>query len=139
MRRRVAWIHGDQAKAGKPIGIPLADDAMAILARQRGQNKQWVFPWKGHPIGKIKTAWRRALERAKIEGFTWHGLRHTWASWHVQNGTPLAVLKELGGWASLSMVSRYAHLAPEHLRAYAGNANPKLRHKLTPQRARKAA
>ncbi|WP_215852633.1 tyrosine-type recombinase/integrase [Acidithiobacillus ferrooxidans] len=45
---------------------------------------------------------------------TWHGLRHTWASWHVQAGTPLAVLKGLGGWASLEMVQRYAHLSPDH-------------------------
>jgi site-specific recombinase XerC len=49
-------------------------------------------------------------------------LRHTWASWHVQNGTPLHILKELGGWATYEMVQRYAHLAPEHLAKFAGNA-----------------
>jgi hypothetical protein len=54
--------------------------------------------------------------------FDWHSLRHTWASWHVQNGTPLAVLMQLGGWASYAMVLRYAHLAPSHLAAYAENA-----------------
>jgi integrase len=48
-------------------------------------------------------------------------LRHTWASWHVQNGTPLNVLQELGGWSSYEMVQRYAHLAPEHLSEYANN------------------
>jgi len=42
-------------------------------------------------------------------------LRHTWASWHVQAGTPLNVLQELGGWSDYSMVPRYAHLSPEHL------------------------
>ena len=50
-------------------------------------------------------------------------LRHTWASWHVQNGTPIHVLQELGGWADLSMVLRYAHLSGEHLREYVNNAN----------------
>ena len=46
-------------------------------------------------------------------------LRHTWASWHVQNGTPLEVLKELGGWESLEMVMRYAHLGSGHLLEHA--------------------
>ena len=40
----------------------------------------------------------------------------------MQNGTPLHILKELGGWASYEMVQRYAHLAPEHLAKFAGNS-----------------
>lgn len=38
-----------------------------------------------------------------------------WASWHVQRGTPLQVLKELGGWGTMEMVQRYAHLSADHL------------------------
>jgi hypothetical protein len=56
-----------------------------------------------------------------IEDFRWHDLRHTWASWHIQNGTPIHVLQELGGWSDIRMVQRYAHLAPEHLACYADN------------------
>ena len=41
--------------------------------------------------------------------------QHTFASWHVQQGTPLSVLQELGGWQSGAMVSRYAHLGAQHL------------------------
>lgn len=59
--------------------------------------------------------------RAGIENFRWHDLRHTWASWHVQSGTPLNVLQELGGWESVEMVQRYAHLGRSHLAAYADN------------------
>ena len=51
--------------------------------------------------------------------FRWHDLRHTWASWHVQNGTPLQELMELGSWASYEMVLRYAHLAADHLQGAA--------------------
>ena len=29
------------------------------------------------------------------------------------------MLKELGGWETLEMVNRYAHLAPEHLKSHA--------------------
>ena len=57
-----------------------------------------------------------ALKAAGLpEGFRWHDLRHTWASWHAQDGTPLHVLQELGGWASAEMVQRYAHLSTQHL------------------------
>ncbi|MGA9027680.1 MAG: hypothetical protein WB440_16625 [Steroidobacteraceae bacterium] len=43
-----------------------------------------------------------------------------WASWHVQSGTSLPELMELGGWKSYEMVLRYAHLAPEKLCSVAG-------------------
>lgn len=33
----------------------------------------------------------------------------------AQRGTPLQVLKELGGWETLEMVQRYAHLSADHL------------------------
>ena len=64
-------------------------------------------------------AWRAALARVGITDFRWHDLRHTWASWHVQAGTPIHVLQELGGWSDIRMVQKYAHLAPEHLAEYA--------------------
>jgi len=57
-------------------------------------------------------AWRNALKRADIADFRWHDLRHTWASWMIQNGTPLYDLHEMGGWKSAAMVRRYAHLWP---------------------------
>ncbi len=123
MRRGVAWIHPDQAKAEKAIGIPLNDSAISILRNQMGKHSTYVFTYKGNPVRKAGTAaWRKALNRADIDNFRWHDLRHTWASWHVQNGTPLHILKELGGWSSYDMVQRYAHLSPEHLAEFAGNS-----------------
>jgi integrase len=50
------------------------------------------------PIRYVNTkAWRNALKRAGIADFHWHDLRHTWASWLIQHGTPLYDLKEMGG------------------------------------------
>ena len=122
MQQKIAWIHADQSKNGKVIRVPLNQDAIDILIQQLGKNQTNVFTYHDKPIGKAGTKWwRKALERAEIDNFTWHGLRHTWASWHVQNGTPLNVLQELGGWSSYEMVLRYAHLAPEHLNEYASN------------------
>ena len=75
----------------------------------------------GRVLNPNNKDWRQALKRVDITNFRWHDLRHTWASWHVKNGTPLYVLKELGGWKTLPMVEKYVHLAPEHLAAYADN------------------
>ena len=98
MERRVAWIHPDQAKVEKAIGVSLNDDAVAVLEAQLGKHHTRVFTYFGKPVAKARTnAWHKALKRAGIENFRWHDLRHTWASWHVQNGTPLQVLKEFGG------------------------------------------
>jgi integrase len=146
--RRVAWVRPEDTKSNKPIGIPLSDDAVAVLREQIGKHTEWVFPYKGRgrkeggPVGKIKTAWHLALERAglgrykrwetpdgkkhkKWEGdVDWHTFRHTFASWHVMSGTPLEVLQKLGGWSDLRMVMRYAHLAPDYVAQYANNAKP---------------
>ncbi len=122
LQRRVAWIHPDQAKAGKAIGVPLNDEAVSIIRSQIGNHARYVFVYKGKTVLRANNhAWRKALNRAGIEDFRWHDLRHTWASWHVQAGTTLNVLQELGGWSDYKMVLRYAHLAPEHLARHAAN------------------
>lgn len=41
-----------------------------------------------------------------------HTLRHTFASWHVQRGTPIYTLSKLMGHSSLRMTERYSHLSP---------------------------
>lgn len=120
--RAMAWIHADEAKSGKAIAVPLNADAMEVLRHQRGQHAEYVFVFRDHPVERTTTkAWHLALRRAGIEDFRWHDLRHTWASWHVQRGTSLYELKELGGWSTLEMVQRYAHLAAEHLASAAAN------------------
>ena len=118
--RNVAWIHADQSKSRKPIAVPLNLSAVAVLDRRAGIHGTFVFTYKDEPLRQASTkAWYRTLEKLEIENFRWHDLRHTWASWHVQSGTNLQELQELGGWSSYSMVLRYAHLSADHLRAAA--------------------
>ncbi len=108
--RRIAWIHPDQAKARKAIPVPLSETAVAVLRQQLAKKRkvehvECVFVYKGAAVYQTTTeAWRKALKRAHIKDFRWHDLRHTWASWHVQRGTPLQVLKEPGGWETMEMV-----------------------------------
>lgn len=120
IERGMAWIHANQSKSRKAIAVPLNEDARRVLMAQQGQHPDYCFTYQGEPVDRTSTrAWHSALTRAGIENFRWHDLRHTWASWHVQNGTSLHELMELGGWSSFEMVLRYAHLASDHLRAAA--------------------
>ena len=120
LNRKLAWVHPDEAKARKAIPVPLNGEAVAILQKQIGKHRDYVFTFKGEPVVQPSTAaWYKALKRAGIANFRWHDLRHTWASWHVQSGTSLHVLQELGGWSSYAIVQRYAHLAADHLAPWA--------------------
>ena len=113
---RHAWIHGMQSKNRRPIAVPLNDIAIAVLQRQIDKHETRVFTYLGESLKAANTkAWGRALKRAGIKDFRWHDLRHTWATWQRQAGTPTHELQKLGGWRTGEMVERYAHLAPEHL------------------------
>jgi integrase len=123
--RKMAWIHPDQAKARKAIPVPLSSVAVAVLRKQIGKHYANVFTYNGKTVTQVNTkAWHKALKRVGIENFRWHDLRHTWASWHIQDGTPLHVLQELGGWSTPEMVQKYAHLSSEHLSQWVDRRHP---------------
>lgn len=116
LAQRHAWIPGWQSKNRRPISVPLNETALGVLERQRGKHPTRVFTFRGKPVNSVNTkAWQAALERAGIQDFRWHDLRHTWATWQRQAGTPTHELQRLGGWRTGSMVERYAHLAPDQL------------------------
>ncbi|HBN1858599.1 TPA: site-specific integrase, partial [Escherichia coli] len=131
--KKMAWMHPDETKAGNAIGVPLNETACQILRKQQGLHKRWVFVHtrpayrsdgtKTAAVRKMRTdsnkAWKGALKRAGISNFRFHDLRHTWASWLVQSGVSLLALKEMGGWETLEMVQRYAHLSAGHLTEHA--------------------
>jgi integrase len=122
-----AWVDADQSKNRRPIAVPLNLRALEVLRRQIGKHPARVFTYAGRPLDRANThAWQRALKRAGIENFRWHDLRHTWATWHRQSGTPTHELQRLGGWRTSVMVERYAHLAPDHLAAAANRLDPLL-------------
>ncbi len=120
LRRRVLWLFSDQTKNSEDLHVSLNDNAMAVLHARRNIHREFVFTYQGSQIRRLTTrAWYRALKRANIEDFRWHDLRHTWASWLVQEGVPLYALQEMGGWKTASMVRKYAHLGPAHNLRYA--------------------
>ena len=133
MQRRVAWVNPEDSKSNRVIGVALNDTACKVLRDQIGNHHKWVFVHlkSGYrpdgtstpAVRKMRVddsvAWNAACKRAGIEDFRFHDLRHTWASWLIQSGVPLSVLQEMGGWESIEMVRRYAHLAPSHLTEHA--------------------
>ena len=65
----------------------------------------------------MKRAFATACRRAGIANFRIHDLRHTCAAWLVSNRVPLAEVRDVLGHTTVKMTERYAHLAPENLRA----------------------
>ncbi len=89
LEQRHAWIRGWESKNRHPIAVPLNDAALSVLRRQVGKHPERVFTYQGNPLNSANTrTWQRALKRAGIEDFRWHDLRHTWATWQRQAGTP---------------------------------------------------
>lgn len=126
-------------KGRKALTIPLSKWARDVLKARIGQHPDYVFTYAGKRLGSPKKGFGAAVQAAGIKPITWHGLRHTWASWQVMAGTPLKAVQELGGWSSLDMVMVYAHLAPAHLTRWADAVKaPAPRRTRGTQQARKA-
>jgi integrase len=107
-----------RSKNGETRHVPLTSKVKALLAAlPRALNgATLVFP---NGEGKRDLRWVEktvpaAVSAAKIEDFRFHDLRHTFASRLAMEGVDPLTIKDLGGWKTLSMVQRYAHLSPGH-------------------------
>ena len=69
---------------------------------------------KGEPVKEFKTAFDGALRRSGVKKFTFHDLRHTFATNLVMKRVDLTTVKELLGHKSIMMTMRYSHPTPEH-------------------------
>ncbi|HTU54736.1 MAG TPA: tyrosine-type recombinase/integrase [Acetobacteraceae bacterium] len=114
-----ARIWADQAKSGAERIVNLPPAAVAALAALRHREGRVFLTARREPYrsseeygGQLKTAWASACSRAGLSGFGPHALRHTWASWHYCVHRDLLRLKLDGGWSSVALVERYAHLLP---------------------------
>lgn len=72
---------------------------------------------EGQPYRDISTAFATAVRRVGSTDFTFHDLRHTFASRLVMAGVDLTTVKELMGHKHIAMTLRYTHLAPGHKRS----------------------
>jgi hypothetical protein len=99
--------------------VPLPRRLFAHLRRwvANGIVSEYFVEWNGRPVKSVKTAFKTALRLAKVSGrISPHTLRHTAATWLMQNGVDKW---EAAGFLGMSveMLDRvYGHHHPEHLR-----------------------
>ena len=121
-------------KSSKNRHAYMSQEVKAVLEDKfHGQHPgELVLPAKtGGQRGQVSKAFDNVVKELGFnEGITdprqkvvFHTLRHTFASWLVQQGTPLYTVSELMGHSSLAMTQRYAHLAPDGTRISAMRIN----------------
>ncbi|WP_149088410.1 site-specific integrase [Pseudomonas prosekii] len=106
---------GATTKTSDTRHIPMNKETVRVLEdwKKLAGKSRYVFPsQEGGRLEDVKSAWLKLLERANIEGFRWHDMRHDFASRLVMAGVPLNTVRDLLGHADIKMTLRYAHLAP---------------------------
>ena len=67
-----------------------------------------------HTVNSVSRQFRIAARKIGLENFTFHNLRDTYASWLVQSGVSLVVVRDLLGHEDIKTTLIYAHLAPNN-------------------------
>lgn len=126
-----SWVRGDWleipaelTKTRKPYAIPLNRTAQGVIESRRQnpvRHVQWVFTNAGRPWNRVVLcrAIKGVVMTAGIPEFTFHGFRHTFASWLAQKGVSHAIRARLGCWSTGSMADHYSHFDLGSLRPYA--------------------
>jgi len=113
--RRVLTI--PRSKNGETRHVPINSAALAALT-ELGKRSNGTGPVvrnpQGEPLAGPRYWFEPAIGRAKIRTFSWHCLRHTFASRLVMAGVDLRTVQELLGHKCIAMTVRYSHLSPTH-------------------------
>ena len=114
-------VRASTAKAGKTRHVPMNPEVIETLKawkKDGASDKDFVFVTpQGQPIIDPKKAFNALVQTARISNFTWHDLRHDFASKLAMRGVDLLTIKELLGHSSVQMTEVYAHLQPDRHQA----------------------
>lgn len=128
------------AKGGSRIGHMTEYVREMFQGMGAGGPNELVFEnQNGEQIRQISNSFDRAVNDIGLnENVTdarqkvlFHTLRHTYASWLVQQGEPLYTVQKLMGHSTLAMTERYSHLAPDTLKTAVRNFEKNLNGKRT--------
>lgn len=107
-----------ESKTGKSRHIDLNEEALAafqiLYIRTKGKDPIFAAERGAASLQGARHWFDDALAEAKVEKFTWHALRHTFASRLVMAGVDLRTVADLMGHAKIQMTMRYAHLTKAH-------------------------
>ena len=113
-------------KSGKTRAAYMTEAVAGMLAgmERRGHNDLVFLSANDGRIVQISETFNRVVAALGFNnGVTdprqkvvFHTLRHTFASWLVEQGVDLYSVKELMGHGTLAMTERYSHLSPDKLR-----------------------
>jgi integrase len=110
---------GAKLKGGKFRYVPLTPELAAEVKKYPavlGEDR--IFPPEPGAATtrqRVDKSFETVLERAGIEDFRFHDLRHTCASWYMMNGGDLYELAKILGHSNIKMTERYAKLAKSHI------------------------
>ncbi|HEX4030551.1 MAG TPA: site-specific integrase [Terracidiphilus sp.] len=113
-------IRLEKTKNGSDREIPLNKTCLNVLEALHGSrphNGRVFLSKYGRDLNNPRAWFEIALDEAKVKNFRWHDLRHTFISRLVMKDVNLRTVQELAGHKTISMTTRYAHLAPEHNQA----------------------
>ena len=108
------YVHLPETKNGDSRDVPLSPQALELL-RDLLRNKspgQLVFPIH---YEALKSAWRRACDRAGISNLRFHDLRHEATSRFFEKGLNVMEVAAITGHKDLRMLQRYTHLRAKDL------------------------
>lgn len=136
--RVILWEGETKSGARRVVGLP--PRAVSILGGLPAREGHVFLSRTGEPYrqtdagggGQLRAAWATASRDAGLPGVAGeraradrrsmvatfrpdmspHTTRHTWATWHYALHRDLVKLKQDGGWSSVTLVERYAHLMP---------------------------
>lgn len=101
-----------RSKSGKSREIPMASKLRDVLLDLGPKDKGPVF---NLPLIMLRRYFDRAVRRAGILDFSFHGLRHTFASHYIMRTNDLTALQRVLGHSTPAMTLRYAHLGRGHM------------------------
>jgi len=125
LKEGIIELRDGRVKTHKPQAIPIYTPELSALISELQQRRRrvpnaagLVLTMDGQPIDKLKFQYlfRRACTRAKINGFTFHDLRHCAISRWVSNGVPTAAAMLAAG-HSVASHKGYQNLTKNDLKA----------------------